>query len=148
MPPASGPAPGALSYRLELWCEQALMLTIGALGEHWLPAGRYAYTGSARRHTAARLWRHLGHRPRRRRWHIDYLLEAPGCQVVDVALQRLPECRLNRLGGGAVPVPGFGASDCRAGCGAHLRYHGRRVAPATYLVPNMRSPASPRPGRI
>lgn len=125
-----------------------MVLRVGALGEHELPAGRYAYTGSARRATAARLWRHLGHRRRRLRWHVDYLLDHAACRVVDVGLFRIPECTLNQGIGGRVPVPGFGASDCREGCGAHLRYLGAGLGPPRYLVPNMRSPASPSPGRM
>jgi Uri superfamily endonuclease len=37
---------------------------------------------------------------------------------------RREECRLNQASGGQVLVRGFGASDCRAGCGAHLKYRG------------------------
>lgn len=118
-----------LSYRLVLWLERPCTLRIGALGRHTLPTGRYVYTGSARRHPEARLARHLGHRPRRLRWHIDYLLSQPECRVVDVEIFRLPECPLNRAAAGAAPVPGFGASDCAAGCGAHLRYLGAEVEP-------------------
>jgi Uri superfamily endonuclease len=34
------------------------------------------------------------------------------------------ECRLNQAVKGTVRVPGFGASDCTAACGAHLKYLG------------------------
>ena len=30
--------------------------------------------------------------------------------------------------GGTVVAPGFGASDCKAGCVSHLRYLGRRAS--------------------
>lgn len=38
------------------------------------------------------------------------------------------ECALNRSVGGEVVVPGFGASDCRKGCGSHLRFLGAQRA--------------------
>lgn len=118
-----------LSYRLCLWLERPARLRIGALGEHHLAPGRYVYTGSARRHPRARLERHLGLRPRRLRWHVDYLLTHADCQVVDVDLIAMEECALNARQGGRIAIPGFGASDCQGGCGAHLRYLGAGVAP-------------------
>ena len=45
-------------------------------------------------------------------------------RVVSVRRSCEPECSLNRKAHSRVPVPGFGASDCRAGCGSHLRYLG------------------------
>nr|WP_281250602.1 GIY-YIG nuclease family protein [Thioalkalivibrio denitrificans] len=92
---------------------------MGRLGTFELSAGYYTYTGSARRGMAARLKRHLS-RDKRLRWHIDYLLAHPRVTVVDVALFDEAECVVNRRVPGEVIVPGFGASDCRAGCGAHL----------------------------
>jgi Uri superfamily endonuclease len=62
------------------------------------------------------------------RWHIDYLLDAPGVRVVGVVRSRRGECALNRATAGRVLDVGFGASDCRAHCGAHLKYVGRRAA--------------------
>ena len=118
-----------LSYVLWIRIETTLALNIGALGPCYLPAGTYSYTGSARRHPEARLLRHLGHRQRRRRWHIDYVLTQPDCTVVDVRLWHEPECRLNQRLPGAILIPGFGASDCRAGCGSHLRYLGPGLYP-------------------
>jgi len=37
---------------------------------------------------------------------------------------RNAECLLNQRASGEIIVPGFGASDCRAHCGSHLRYLG------------------------
>ncbi|RMF75257.1 MAG: GIY-YIG nuclease family protein [Acidobacteria bacterium] len=94
---------------------------IGALGVHTFEPGWYVYTGSARRGLEARLARHLAPaHARRRHWHIDHLLAARGVRVVAVRRSRLPECRLRRTLGGDPAVPGFGASDCRAGCPSHL----------------------------
>jgi len=96
-------------------------LTIGRLGTFVFPAGEYVYTGSARRNMAARIRRHLS--PHKvLRWHIDYLLAAPGAHITAVRTFQVPECQLNQQVQGTVPVPGFGASDCRRHCGSHLKY--------------------------
>lgn len=87
-----------------------------------LAPGRYLYAGSANGPggIAARVARHL--RPRKtRHWHVDWLTGA-GAVTAAVALPGGSECAVVTalLGhGAAVPVPGFGASDCRA-CAAHL----------------------------
>ncbi len=112
-----------LTYRLLIWVERALQLHVGALGRHLLGPGLYVYTGSARRNPRARLQRHL-RRDKRLRWHIDYLLSQPEVQVLDVEIWIAPECSVNRDTGGTVPIAGFGASDCVAGCASHLRYLG------------------------
>lgn len=114
------PEPGA--YRLWLRLPEAVRVPIGALGERELPAGLYAYSGSARRGIRGRVRRYL--RPTGvLKWHIDHLL--PHAQVVD--LEALPgggpgECALHAellaIPGSAEPVRGFGSSDCR--CGSHL----------------------------
>jgi Uri superfamily endonuclease len=70
--------------------------------------------------------RHCAQGGKTLRWHIDHLLEAPGVSAVEVIRSRRAECALNKAVDGRVPVPGFGASDCRAGCGSHLKYLGRR----------------------
>jgi len=85
------------------------------------PPGRYFYTGSARTRLAARIERHLA-RSKRLHWHIDYLLASPHARVVRVRRSSLAECELNRARRGRILVPGFGSSDCTAGCGAHLKY--------------------------
>jgi len=115
--------PREISYQLLIEVSQALRCVIGRLGEFDFPAGRYVYTGSAKRHIEARIARHLRQK-KTLRWHIDYLLAAPGVRVVDVVRSRRSECALNRAARGRIPVAGFGASDCGAGCGAHLKYPG------------------------
>lgn len=108
------------TYQLLIVLERPLQLRIGALGEHTLPSGYYVYTGSARQNLRARLQRHL-RREKTRRWHVDYVLTQPHAHVVDVSVSAQPECALNASVGGTVVVPRFGASDCRADCGSHLR---------------------------
>lgn len=119
--------PREISYQLLIEVSWSLRCVIGRLGEFEFPAGRYVYTGSARNHLDARIARH----PRKEkalRWHIDYLLALPGVRVVSVVRSRRSECALNRTVRGRILVAGFGASDCGAGCGAHLKRL-RRVMP-------------------
>jgi Uri superfamily endonuclease len=110
----------AITYQLVIEVVQPVHVAIGALGVFVFPAGRYVYTGSARRNPEARIARHLA-RSKTLRWHVDYLLDAPGVRIVDVWRFDEPECAVNRSTAGEIPVTGFGASDCRAGCGSHLK---------------------------
>jgi len=107
-------------------------VSIGRLGEFDFPAGDYVYTGSARRNLEARIARHL-RRDKRLRWHIDYLLMAPGVTVGAVRRSAVAECALNHATVGAVLLPGFGASDCRQGCGSHLKFLGASLASPTLV---------------
>ncbi len=111
------------TYQLLIQVAQPVTVTVGRLGPCSFSAGRYVYTGSARRNMAARLARHLS--PYKLlHWHIDYLLTAPGVQVVGTRLFDEPECQINRNMPGEVLIPGFGSTDCQAGCGSHLKYLG------------------------
>jgi Uri superfamily endonuclease len=111
------------TYQLHIEVREEVRVTVGRLGECIFPPGRYIYTGSAKRNLEARLRRHLSP-TKRLHWHIDYLLAAPGVRVMSVARFNAPECQLNRQTAGSLPVPRFGATDCRAGCGSHLKYQG------------------------
>lgn len=115
--------PNETSYQLLIDVSQPLRCMVGRLGEFDFPVGRYVYTGSAKRNLDARIARHI-RQEKALRWHIDYLLTAPGVRVVEVIRSRRGECALNRAGRGRILVVGFGASDCRADCGAHLKYLG------------------------
>jgi len=110
-----------ITYQLHIKVTRRLSLTVGRLGHFFLPAGNYVYTGSARRHFEARIARHL-RQEKKLRWHIDWLLTAPGVRVVAVTRSELAECVLNQRTGGTTLVPGFGASDCCKRCNSHLRY--------------------------
>jgi len=102
---------------------------VGALGLIDFPEGWYLYTGSAKRNLTKRVERHWSLK-KKLRWHIDYLATAPCSEPVGAIV--LPEsvgfseCYLNqeigRKFGGQTPAPGFGASDCRNECPAHLFY--------------------------
>ena len=121
----AGPGEGDLpcTYQLLIKVDQPVWVTVGRFGRFEFPAGRYVYTGSARRHIEARIARHLAHE-KKLRWHIDYLLAAPGVRVLSVRRLVMHECEANSSVGGEVSVPGFGSSDCRAGCASHLMWLG------------------------
>ena len=69
------------------------------------------------------------------RWHIDYLTATAAAKPIGAILVPdglLTQCELNQkvgnLMGNRAPIPGFGASDCRSGCPAHLWFSPKRVA--------------------
>ena len=97
-----------------------IQVRVGRLGAFDFPAGRYSYTGSALRNFEARVSRHLSS-TKKMHWHIDYLLAAPGVRVREVRRYDEAECTVNQRIVGELTVAGFGASDCRSGCGSHLK---------------------------
>ena len=120
------------TYLLLLRLDAPLPLRGRFTGET-LPSGHYAYAGSARGPGGlrARLWRHL-RREKAIRWHIDQLttramalaaLPFPDDDFLKGHGARLTECALAaallRAGSFAIPLPGFGSSDCPT-CPAHL----------------------------
>ncbi len=122
------------SYVLLLELDAAVAVQVGRLGCATFEPGQYVYFGSALGPggVAARLGRHIAHeepggaRPERRvHWHIDYLRPAAGVIGAGAVYgaDRL-ECvwsrTLGALIGAAAPLKGFGSSDCRSGCQAHL----------------------------
>ena len=117
------PNSSEITYQLHILVHRSLQLRVGALGSFEFPAGEYLYTGSARRNLEARIARHL-RRDKPLRWHIDYLLTAEGVRVMDVTRSDREECALNQAAQGRIWISGFGASDCRAGCGGHLKFLG------------------------
>ena len=114
------PAVAPRTYLLFIEVKAAVRVSIGRLGTYDFPAGRYVYTGSALRNFETRIARHLS-TAKKMHWHIDYLLAAPGVRVLEVRRSVKEECAVNRSTRGTIPVPGFGASDCQAGCGSHLK---------------------------
>lgn len=122
------------TYALILTLAQSQNISVGRLGDFDFPAGFYIYVGSARGPGGirARLGRHLrgGGVPH---WHIDYLRAV--AQVWDYRFQigsdekrfaNPIECQWSQvfaaMPNAVITVPGFGASDCKAGCPAHLIY--------------------------
>jgi Uri superfamily endonuclease len=117
---ATDPDLAARTYQLLIEVDAPVTVRIGRLGSFDFPAGLYVYTGSALKNFEARVSRHLS-TAKKMHWHIDYLLAAPGVRVREVLRHDVAECLVNQRTGGAVQVAGFGASDCRAGCGSHLK---------------------------
>jgi Uri superfamily endonuclease len=111
----------AISYQLVIEVSRPIRCRVGRLGIFDFPSGAYVYTGSASRGLEARIARHK-RSAKTLRWHVDYLLAAPGVRIREVVRSSTSECRLNQASKGRVIVPGFGASDCRTGCRAHLKY--------------------------
>jgi Uri superfamily endonuclease len=108
------------TYQLVIRVTRPVEIAVGRLGLCSFQKGTYVYTGSAKRNFEARIARHL-RKEKTLRWHIDYLLAAPGVSVTDVLRSDVEECELNQGSAGEIVVPGFGASDCRHGCGSHLK---------------------------
>jgi Uri superfamily endonuclease len=111
-------------YAIVLRLRDALLYSVGALGPHRLPQGWYVYVGSAHGPggLAARLNRHNSG-AKRLHWHVDYLRAvADWTEAWTASRASEHECawaqRLMNSTGASVPVPGFGASDCR--CKSHL----------------------------
>ena len=110
----------ARTYQLLIEVAAPVRVVIGRLGEFEFFAGLYCYTGSALRNFEARIRRHLSP-AKKMHWHIDYLLAAPGVRIYEVRRFVEDECPVNQRTAGEPAVPGFGASDCRAGCRSHLK---------------------------
>lgn len=112
--------PAFRTYQLLIEVTEVVCVRVGRLGTFDFPAGRYVYTGSALRNFEARVSRHLSE-TKKLHWHIDYLLAAPGVRVTGVLRHGQAECKINQQTRGEIVAIGFGASDCRAGCGSHLK---------------------------
>lgn len=119
------------TYTLLIELDRDAEIEVGALGVRNVPAGWYAYTGSAFGSGGfSRIDRHrrvASDENDVRHWHVDYLLGHPEARLDSVT--KSPgvnaECAIARaLPGG--PVPGFGASDCA--CGSHLAFAADRTA--------------------
>jgi Uri superfamily endonuclease len=116
------------AYVLYLHVKTPLKLTVGSLGVACFPAGLYAYVGSACGGVAARVARHrrlAENKSGKPHWHIDHLLVHPHTAWADaIMLGNGIECKISKgiasEKGITTPVPGFGSSDCRTGCEAHL----------------------------
>ena len=112
------------TYALLIALSKEAPIAIGRLGLFTFPPGYYIYVGSAQSSLYPRVKRHLKSE-KRRRWHIDYLLEL--ARVVEVWYARGGEsqeclwCQIARdMPQGEIVAKGFGSSDCR--CPSHLIY--------------------------
>ena len=116
------PEPG--TYLLALAAAGPVTVTVGRLGRLTSAATRFLYVGSAHGPGGlrARVARHL-RGGGRRHWHIDYLRPhvtpyAVWYVVDPVRHEHAWAAALAALPGLAIPLPGFGSSDCR--CSTHL----------------------------
>lgn len=128
------PLPG--SYALFLTLLSPAAVKAGGLGVFSFLAGEYIYFGSAwgPGGLRVRIQHHL-RQSARPHWHLDYLRRfavvraifySPALASADcpgpaaLPLECLWSSVLSRFSGASAPVKGFGASDCRSGCPAHL----------------------------
>jgi len=122
------------NYTLIVLLESPSRIMVPNRGWFRLRKGYYAYTGSAVGKGAMslrqRVFRHLG-KKKTKHWHIDYLLACQKARIVAVIACSSTinkECKIAKdiqgIRGVAVPIDGFGASDCRHNCKSHLAYFG------------------------
>lgn len=114
------------SYILVLRLTNGVEISVGKSGRFPFPAGVYFYCGSALGSGGlrGRLKHHFNPRTSPH-WHIDYL--RPHGEIVEVVFSQGDErweCWwtqfLLRQPSAFIPAGGFGATDCRNGCPAHL----------------------------
>ncbi len=118
------------TYALVLRISGRPEILVGSLGTLAVQPGFYVYVGSAfgPGGLAKRVGRHA-RADKKRRWHVDYLTAVATLAEVwyttDLARR---ECQwaavLQELPGAAMPLAGFGSSDC--GCPSHLFFFSRR----------------------
>lgn len=92
---------------------------IGALGEIFFPEGYYVYVGSAMNSIEARVRRHFS-KEKRKKWHIDYLLDDSFPLFYLAVPGRLEQEVASLLSSLLDYVPKFGSTDSKAP--SHLFY--------------------------
>jgi len=116
------------TYTLLIRCKSSASVTFGKLGASKLRRGYLLYTGSAlgrgRSAIENRIGRHAS-RPKRVRWHVDYLTSRAEFDVkaaVFLNSRKRLECAINRSINNEMSVkpilPRLGSSDCN--CNAHM----------------------------
>jgi Uri superfamily endonuclease len=116
-------------YQIRINVCNTCPIILGHLGNLTFPRGQYVYTGRAKTNLEQRIERHKK-RDKKCFWHIDYLLMDVNVLLEDIAIisdNYGDECSENKklLGVNTLIIAeGFGASDCKNNCGAHLLYLG------------------------
>ncbi len=130
--------PGA--YALICYLESTVDIGVGRLGTFSFEPGFYIYFGSALGSggLAGRLERHLKQDRPVNHWHIDYLTDIATVEQVwycqhENRREHKWAAHLSRKQDVRIPIPRFGASDCR--CPAHLFYSEDLVVPAIFDEP-------------
>ena len=114
-------------YQIRLMVDKKCRITIGKLGEFTFPEGQYVYTGRAGKNLTQRISRHK-RLAKKRFWHIDYILSNKHVRILDinvVSRRSDDECIENQKllkECASIVVKGFGATDCKSNCGAHLLF--------------------------
>ncbi len=129
-------------YTLIISISKETEIEVGKLGKKRFLKGYYTYTGSALgkgSNLRKRVLRHLG-KKKRKFWHIDFLLSSKESSinaVIAAPTNIKKECQINLLIRKKLKpnilVKGFGSSDCKSGCRAHLLYFGEEN-PRTEIV--------------
>lgn len=107
-------------------------IQVGKLGLFFFPKGFYSYTGSAfgksQFNLQDRIKYHLKLK-RRLHWHVDYLLSSKEAKIKQIILaetKSFPECSISKniekLKIVKISSKGFGSSDCKSLCQAHLHF--------------------------
>lgn len=135
-----GSQPG--SYALIFSLTIPVQVTVGRLGLLNFEPGQYIYCGSALGPGGmrARISHHV-YAASKPHWHIDWLrpyatFEGVCCRAGREKIECCWQQAFLLLKGVAIAAVGFGASDCRSGCRAHLlvcRQHYSIEALAVYL---------------
>lgn len=123
------------AYAVEMVLFEPRPIKIGRFGKINFHKGTYIYSGSALGPggLSARLGRHMPTKSKKPHWHIDYLSDITQTRaccyipaIAGIKNGKPVECSWSQallsLPGAAVPVRGFGASDCTSTCPAHLIY--------------------------
>jgi len=114
-------------YQIRLTVDKKCRIPIGKLGEFTFPEGQYVYTGRAGKNLTQRISRHK-RLDKKRFWHIDYILSNKHVRILDinvVSRRSDDECIENQKllkECASIVVKGFGATDCKSNCGAHLLF--------------------------
>ncbi|MEM1513355.1 MAG: GIY-YIG nuclease family protein [Candidatus Thermoplasmatota archaeon] len=107
------------SYILIIEIENDKKIKIGKR-EIYFKKGYYAYIGSAMNSIEKRIERHL-RKEKRKRWHIDYLLEEGKIKKIFYKESKFKEeCKIAKKFLSFQAIPKFGSSDCK--CKSHLFY--------------------------
>jgi len=116
-------------YQLEINISKTCSILVGKLGTFTFLAGRYIYTGRAKKNLSQRIDRH-NRKNKQCFWHIDYLMANNNVQLISsiiISEKYNDECAENKKllkEDAFILVKGFGSSDCKNKCGAHLVYLG------------------------
>lgn len=122
------------SYCLLFRLKEPRNITIGKLGNFFFDRGYYFYFGSAKGSGGlrARINRHIS-MEKKKFWHIDFLRPHLIILAVVFTMEIDKECEWGQTTeakfGLRMPAKGFGASDCRVFCKAHLKYSPNFVNP-------------------